>query len=92
MHEGSKGWGCNQIRQVGRDCRCRGRALRWLGFVCLPSQGMCECSKGAGCVIRVGIWGGPLGTERGLWGGWGLCVFLHRAYVSAARGRVVRSD
>ena len=37
MREGSKGWRCNQIRQAGRDCPCRGRAPRVLGIVCIPS-------------------------------------------------------
>ena len=60
--------------------------------MCHPSQGVCERSKEAGCVIRVGVWGGPLGAERGLWGGCDLCAFLLRACVSAARGRVVRLD
>ena len=68
VREGSKGWGWNHIRQAGRDCLCRGRAMR--GRVCFPSQGVCELSKGVGSAIRVGNWGGPLGAERGLWGGW----------------------
>ena len=40
---------------------------------------MGDSSKGAVGVIRLGNWGGPLGAERGLSGGWGLSVFLHRA-------------
>ena len=48
-----------------------------------------EGRKGAVGVIRSGIWRGPLGAERELWVGWGLCDFLHRACVSAARGRLV---
>ena len=38
-----------------------------LGFECSPSKGVGEGSKGAIGVIRLGNWGGPLGSERGLW-------------------------
>ena len=89
--EGSKGWGWNQIRQAGRDCPYRGRALRGLGIVCFPSQGVCELSKGAGSAIRVGNWGGPLGAKRGLWRGWGLSPFFHTAWAREGCGCLVGS-
>ena len=60
-----------------------------LGSVCFFSQGVYGHSKGAGCEIRLRVWGGPLGAERGLWGGWGLCDFLHRAWVREGYGRLV---
>ena len=74
---------------MGRASRSRERAVGGLEFVCFPSQGMCERSKGAGCVIRLGNWGGPLGAERGLWGGRGLNDCIKSSWVTAVRGRLV---
>ena len=47
-----------------------------------------RAARGGG-VIRLGKRGGTVGAEGGLLEDWGLCVFLHRVCVSAARGRVV---
>ena len=59
------------------------------GFECLHQECMDEGRKGAVGVIRLGNWGGPLGAERGLWGGRGLIVCIKSVWMRAGRGRLV---
>ena len=62
------------------------------GSVCILSQGVGKRGHWALGGIRLCAWGGPLGAERGLWGGWGLSPFLHMAWMREGSGRLVGSE